>query len=251
MNDSTSTSLTRSKSVQKAETETQLGPEMRTLVQNKQKHRGLVFGSRSEHLGFYSRKHNTQVSSRHCRFMIWFRCGTKVLHVLRLMPSESGRGEPGPASALSFKYNLGRRRLSPALFLHHWDYMWTVTSTLSLGRRYSSRATRSHWHTVLRARRVGGVTPTARVTGGAERAASLWALAPRTAPPRAVCTAAASTWLRRDNASTEPRSHYTHQIHKCGARCNSLTPTLHCQLFIIRMYLSNSASDRLAISQHN
>ena len=75
---------------------------------------------------------------------------------------------------------------------------------------------------------------------------------PGRAPP-APCTmhrCTASTWLRRDNASTEARSHYTHQIHKCGARCNSLTPILHCQLFImiyLRMYQANSAS----ISQHN
>lgn len=77
----------------------------------------------------------------------------------------------------------------------------------------------------------------------------------RPAPPVQYASLHSLHMAPRDNASTEPRSHNTHQIHKCGARCNSLTPTLHCQQLFIMIYLlmywANTASDRPAISQHN
>lgn len=126
--------------------------------------------------------------------MIWFRCQTKVLHVLRLMPlSESVRGEPGPASALSFKYNLGRRRLSPALFLHHRDYMWRVTlHAVSRETLWFARDTQpvARQHRTRVTVRVVWATPTARVSGGA-RGVPL-GRRPRASPPhpRAVCSAA-------------------------------------------------------------
>lgn len=111
-----------------------------------------------------------------------------VSHVLSLMlvawwvPSE-----PGPSSALSFKYNLGRRCLSPAIFLHHWVYivLWQRTS-------HDPRSVRCARTRVLSEMRRVRMTRRRRVAGrGAEREPRPSPLRPRARhppPPRAVCT---------------------------------------------------------------
>lgn len=126
----------------------------------------------------------------------------KVFHVLRFMSSlESVRGEPGPASSLSFKYNLGRRRLSPALFLHHRDYMWQVTlhavtqETVVVRARYTTGRT-------ITLNNIDGTYRSSDAHGANDgRSASGVPLGrrPRTASPTPCsmhrCTA--STWLWR------------------------------------------------------
>lgn len=126
----------------------------------------------------------------------------KVFHVLRFMSSlESVRGEPGSASSLSFKYNLGRRRLSPALFLHHRDYMWQVTlhavtqETVVVRARYTTGRT-------ITLNNIDGTYRSSDAHGANDgRSASGVPLGrrPRTASPTPCsmhrCTA--STWLWR------------------------------------------------------
>lgn len=127
--------------------------------------------------------------------------------------------------------------------------------TLSHGRRYGSRATPTHWRTTL--------SDTCRrsdahgANDGRSASGVPLGLRPAAAARRPVQYAPLHSlhMAPRDNASTESRPHYTHEMHRRASRCNSLTPTLHCQVFsiicIATNIFGNAASNRPAISQHN
>lgn len=148
---------------------------------------------------------------------------------------ESVRGKPGPESALSFKYNLGSvcRRL----------YFYTredINVDCDNARSFTRDGTVSAHETADWMRRVR-MTRSARMTGGSRAAASL-APRPSPSPPHPSagttrpppcsmhrCSLHMAPKITREN---EPRSH-THEcfeLHKCNARCDSLTPRRYCQL---------------------